>query len=1146
MIREDPFISDISDTKEIMPQNNDAFYSFDDTAPNDKTAEKLFEQKKRYDLAHLRVRMFVERLWGSLDLYSPAGRDNASLFQDLFYGWVYRTIKIAARENLHEDVLPPPTYKSRARVCGMKLSSAIRDGMYVRNAWSCLLGAEVVSRLDAMSRGTLRWVGVPQQGGYTRMMAGVEWKVAPAVRLAQQSANTGESPLFDGIVHGEHLFNPTRPQMSTLEECTSIELMFAPRSTGFGKTIPVPKRLATFKSMVKVLPEFFWCQFPLKLFSDIFTLSIPFILKSYIKFLGANDKNMWIVGAALVFVFFIVQLLRSCMLNRYYYWSIECGLQYRSALSILLFEKCFLISKKAMSHPDVNTGHIINLVSTDVENVNVFIQHIMYSWSSPFLFIAAIVQMSYLVGACCLMCVIVFLASIPLMTFLTKWQVQVSRKRVLATDERVKVTNEFFSGIRVAKFVTWEAKFISKIEAKRATEVRYLKQLQLNKILSSLLNTSIPTLMIASVFVMYSALGNQITPTVAFPTIALLGLLRMPCMMIPYVVNSAAQFIVSMERITRFLECSNEELSAVKDIEEFYQQPSEGYSIMSQLAVVLEHASITAYIPRKLPEVPRVKMSMLRRLGRLVCSESFRPARCHPPPSATLENSEPASPLSPETANDAATIKKSSQPKGYFEVLPRELLHDVNLQVPMGKLTVVFGSTGCGKSTLLQGILGQLEVSKGYAWAVKNIAYVPQQPWIMNASLRENVLFFAEETPRLAEAIRVSQLVPDIELLDSGLETEIGEKGVNLSGGQKARVSLARAVYAEREMYLLDDPLSALDAHVSERVFTECILDRLAGKTRILTTHQWHTVEKSDHVIVLEDRRVAFSGERAEFMESEMYRRIVTRSVEEDKKNHKKEMSRKDQVSEENVMNGVIDAAPNDHADRQSSKVDADRGRLVTEEEKSKGSVYWRTYMEYAFFCGGKHFVSLIIVMFVITEILNVSASVWLSFWSTNHFHMEQSSYLALYIVFIILGLGVTPLRFTMIFNAARHGSINMHRAMLRGLSICTMGFFDSTPLGRILNRFSRDVDVIDNELPFSMVTAWHTVFTIASSALITSVAQPAPFHFGLFFQSKKVFLHIIAFFCICETKAALVCVHTHTIKKKASSVYFNISFITF
>ncbi|CCW63731.1 unnamed protein product [Phytomonas sp. EM1] len=1091
MLQENPVIMDISDSEEMYPSNG-ALHGSEDTVPNNKTTEALLERKKQYDVSYVRLRMFVERLWGPQNPYSPTERDRASLFKDLFYGWIYKTMKIAVKENLHEEVLPPPPYECRARMCGMKLSSAVQDRLYVRNAWSCLLGAEVVSRLDPMSRGTLRWVGVPQQGGYTRLMAGVEWRVVPAVRLAQHSTNAEQTPLFDGVVHGEHLFNPTRPQMSTLEECADIEFVFAPRSTGFGKTIPMPKQLTTFRTLVKVLPRFFWCQFPLKLTSDILTLIIPFILKHYVKFLEANDGDMWMVGAALALCLFLVQLLQSCALNRYYYRSIECGLQYRSALSMLLFEKCFLISKKAMSHPKVNVGHIVTLVSTDVENVNLFMQHFMYLWSSPFVLIVAIVQMSRLVGVCCLMAVVVFLVSLPFMTFLTKWQVQASRKRVVATDERVKATNEFFSGIRVAKFVTWEAKFISKIEAKRATEVYYLKQVQLNRILLSFLNTCTPTLMIASVFVLYSALGNELTPTVVFPTIALFGLLRMPCMMIPFIVNSAAQFIVSIERITGFLGCSNEELSAVKSIEDYYQQPRERRDFMSQLAVVFEYASVTAYVPRKLPEAPKVRMSMLRRLGRLLCSEPYKPAKRHPRPSTILNDAEPVSPLmGPETSNGAGKQKKSAQPKGYFEVLPKVLLHNVSLQVPMGKLTMVLGPTGCGKSTLLQAILGQLEVSEGRAWTVKNIAYVPQQPWIMNASLRENILFFAEETERLAEAIRVSQLKPDIELLDDGLETEIGEKGVNLSGGQKARVSLARAVYADREMYLLDDPLSALDAHVGERVLTECILGTLAGKTRILTTHQWHTVQKSDYVIVLDDRHVVFSGESAEFMESEIYSSLVKGNIQQDEENAEEEMTKGTPESRKNVMNDVMDSVPDGHADRQSKHADNGRGGLITKEEKAKGSVQWSIYMSYALFCGGKHIAGLMAMMYAITEILNVSASVWLSFWSTNLFGMRQSSYLTFYIVFIILGIVVTPLRFAMAFNAARRGSVSMHRAMLRALSTCTMGFFDSTPLGRILNRFSRDVDVTDNQLPLSMIMASSTIFAIISSTLITIVAQP-------------------------------------------------------
>ncbi|CAJ1015206.1 ABC transporter/P-loop containing region of AAA domain containing protein, putative, partial [Leishmania lindenbergi] len=191
-------------------------------------------------------------------------------------------------------------------------------------------------------------------------------------------------------------------------------------------------------------------------------------------------------------------------------------------------------------------------------------------------------------------------------------------------------------------------------------------------------------------------------------------------------------------------------------------------------------------------------------------------------------------------------------------------LADVDLRVPRGRLTVVLGPTGSGKSTLLDALIGALAVTRGRVACSRSVAYVPQQPWIMSATLRDNVVFFgASDAVAFERAVRSSQLATDLVLLADGAETEIGERGINLSGGQRARVSLARAVYADRDVYVLDDPLSALDAQVGERVMRECVCGALAGKTRVLATHQVSAAAYADLVVLLEEGRVAFQGSYA-------------------------------------------------------------------------------------------------------------------------------------------------------------------------------------------------------------------------------------------------------------------------------------------
>ncbi|CAM36530.1 putative ABC transporter [Leishmania braziliensis MHOM/BR/75/M2904] len=1076
-----------------------------------------------YRTEHLKLQERLAEMWGPEAPYTPVPEETSSWFQRYYYGWVYETVLLASKEQLVREVLPPPTQDARAHECGLRLSRAVQAAMYDRNAWNCMVGAEVASTLDPASRGILRWVGLPQQGGYTRMMAGVEWSVPPTARTAERSNDSGASPFFNGIAHGEHLFTPGHSDMSTLEEVACVALLSVDGTSLNPTLVPMPCRLSLSRVLLATLPKDYWWQIFLKLLADVCTLLLPFLLRTFVHFLSERNKS-WAYGCGLVAAFFLTQLVQSTCLHRFYYLSIKCGLQQRSALNGLIFEKVFTISSKSLSQPEMNPGRIINMMSTDTEMVNQFMQYCIYLWSSPMVFLISVVFLSYLVGWCSLMAVAALLMTLPINGLILKWEMAGREKLAKATDARVKAANEFFSGIRIAKFMAWEPCFVANIEAKRSMEIAYLKQVQIARICASFVSMATPKLMIALVFTVYYLLGHEMKPAVVFPAIALLGILRMPFNMLPLVFTLIVQYLVALTRISRFLECDNAVCSTVQDMEEYIRE-QRGHSTACQLAAVLENADVTAFVPVKLPLAPKVKMSLFSRALRMLCCEQCRPTKKRPSPSAVVEDMSYSSPSSTLRhiiedgtsamggAKSASTRSAKTPPMGtndFFELEPKVLLRDVSVSIPHGKLTVVLGATGSGKSTLLQTLLSQFEISKGRVWAERSIAYVPQQAWIMNATVRGNILFFDEEdTARLADAVRVSQLEADVALLGGGLETEIGEKGVNLSGGQKARVSLARAVYANRDVYLLDDPLSALDAHVGERVMEECFLGALAGKTRVLATHQVHVVARADCVVALAGGRVEFSGSSEDFMQTPMFAAMTAE--------HKLSQCNKGLQDGEDgseaeemaveLLKGVgsvtVGKPPmtNGFGYPVTSETNASRvegaalapsaAKLMTLEEKATGTVPWSMYGEYVGFCGGRMWMVAILIIYVVTEFFAVSAVLWLSLWTARRFSISSTSYLLVYIGCVLLETLTVPLRLYFSYEAMRRGCVSMHCIFLRVVSRGTMEFFDTTPLGRILNRCSRDVDVADNSLPMSMLQMMNFLCGILSAILVTLFTQP-------------------------------------------------------
>ena len=191
------------------------------------------------------------------------------------------------------------------------------------------------------------------------------------------------------------------------------------------------------------------------------------------------------------------------------------------------------------------------------------------------------------------------------------------------------------------------------------------------------------------------------------------------------------------------------------------------------------------------------------------------------------------------------------------------ILKDINIRFLNKSLTAVVGSVGSGKSSMLSALLGEMVKTSGRVNTIGSIAYVSQQAWIQNATLQDNILFGRQmDKKKYDQIISACALIPDFEMLPAGDQTEIGEKGINLSGGQKQRISLARAVYADSDIYLLDDPLSAVDSHVGKHLFEQVLGPHglLNGKTRVLVTHGITYLPQTDKIIVLKDGEVSETG----------------------------------------------------------------------------------------------------------------------------------------------------------------------------------------------------------------------------------------------------------------------------------------------
>lgn len=396
-------------------------------------------------------------------------------------------------------------------------------------------------------------------------------------------------------------------------------------------------------------------------------------------------------------------------------------------------------------------------------------------------------------------------------------------------------------------------------------------------------------------------------------------------------------------------------------------------------------------------------------------------------------------------------------------------LSDINLDIPTGSLVAIVGSTGEGKTSLISAMLGELSpISEARVVLRGTVAYVPQMSWIFNATVRDNILFGSPfESARYDRTIDVTSLQHDLELLPGGDLTEIGERGVNISGGQKQRVSMARAVYSNSDVYIFDDPLSALDAHVARQVFDRCIKGDLRGKTRVLVTNQLHFLSQVDRIILVHEGRVKEEGSYEDLSHNgALFQRLMENAGKiEEYGEEKGESEGVDNQSSKPVANGVTNDLPKDAS--QTKKPKEGKSVLVKQEERETGVVSWGVAMRYKDALGGAWVVSILLLCYFLTELLRVLSSTWLSTWTDQGSTKTHGPgyYNGIYALLSFGQVLVTLTNSYWLIISSLYAAKRLHDAMLTSILRAPMVFFHTNPLGRIINRFAKDLGDIDRSV---------------------------------------------------------------------------------
>ncbi|XP_041841880.1 ATP-binding cassette sub-family C member 12-like [Melanotaenia boesemani] len=788
-------------------------------------------------------------------------------------------------------------------------------------------------------------------------------------------------------------------------------------------------------------------------------------------------------GVGLAFALFTSEFCKAFFISLLWAINLRTAVRLKGAFSLVAFQK--VISLRV--HSGISVGEMINVLTNDGHRLFEAVLLGSFTLSTPVLFIVCIGYACYILGYTALTGVCTYLIFVPVQVLLAKFINKFRGKAMQTTDSRVRTMNEILNSIKLIKMYAWEESFEKKIASLRKTEKKQIQLVSYIQNANTSMTSIIPTMATVLTFLVHTLLGLQLNTSEAFTTIAIFNAMRFSLALMPLCVKSLAEAAVSVARLRKIL--------LIQNSEPYLMQKKDSNS-----AIVMINATL----------------------------------------SWTKPNSSSDQPASQANRGMEQKTDEISQ-NGPTDTLPT--LRNISFTLPKGNLLGVCGNVGSGKTSLISSILEQMHLHQGSITADGTFAYVSQQAWIFHGTVQENILMGEPfHQAKYDRVVDVCCLRADLEILPYGDQTEIGERGLNLSGGQKQRISLARAVYSNKDILLLDDPLSAVDAHVGKHIFEECIKKELQGKSVILVTHQLQYLEFCDDILVLEEGEIREAGNHRTLMKANgRYAQLIS--------NYQLEQS-KTQTEEEDVLSqdatqlkevelrecadsGIVNPAF-DMTDEINDETTADQksvktgDQLVSQESSSEGSVSWRVYHQYCQAAGGYIMTFLTILIIVLMIGSTAFSNWWLSFWlgqgngsnttsnqgdiSQNpRLHFYQTIYGVMVIVMVVLAL----IKCFFYTHVTLRASCKLHDTMFKKIIGSPMSFFDTTPTGRILNRFAKDQEELDTVLPLHMdpflqfcLLVTFTIIVIASvfpAMLVAVIVMGALFTLILFIFQRSI-----------------------------------------
>ncbi|KAI9711951.1 MAG: hypothetical protein M1828_001750 [Chrysothrix sp. TS-e1954] len=817
-----------------------------------------------------------------------------------------------------------------------------------------------------------------------------------------------------------------------------------------------------------------------KTFSDTLNFVQPQLLRLLISFVDSYQSESpqpVVRGAAIALGMFAVSATQTVCLHQYFQRSFETGMRIKSGLTGAIYAKSLKLSTEGRAAK--SSGDIVNYMSVDVQRLQDLAQYGQMLWSAPFQLILCMASLYQLVGISFLAGIGIMIALVPVNGVMARLMKKLQQRQMKNKDARTRLMTEILNNQKSIKLYAWGNAFMKKLNMVRnEQELVTLRKIGAAQAFANFTWSSTPFLVACLTFTVFVYLEQKpLTTDLVFPALTLFNLLTFPLTMLPMIITAIVEASVAIKRLRDYF--TADEL-----------QPD---------AVVVE------------PSVEK-------------------------------------------TGDESVRIKDGTFTWNRYE--NKSVLESLDFSTRKGDLSCIVGRVGAGKSSFLEALLGNLFKTSGKVTVRGAVAYVAQSSWVMNASVRENIVFGHRWDPTFYErTIRACAFKEDFASLPDADETQVGERGISLSGGQKARLTLARAVYARADIYLLDDCLSAVDQHVGRHLIEHVLGAKglLGGKTRILATNSIPVLVEANHIVFLEAGRIVESGTYDDLLsqKSGFFSDLIrtannegSRQPEEPKDGASASSSESISTQESNVIifdeeieeyqeaDAELIPVKAPHNSRKESSLSlrrastasfrGPRGKLTDEEEtgmktrqsketSEQGKVKWGVYAEYA---RNSNLVAVFIYLLMLlgAQTASIGGNVWLKDWAElntrEQANPEVGKYIGIYFAFGVgsAALVVVQTLILWIFCSIE-SSRKLHEKMAVAIFRSPMSFFETTPTGRILNRFSSDIYRVDEVL----ARTFNMLFVNTARALFTLVVISAttPVFIALIVPLALLYLYI-------------------------------------